>query len=146
MDKKYVIVVASLIVLIVLGISLLSTRPRGEEGRVDWVYDYDEGLGKAKTEGKLVLIDFYADWCGWCKKLDQETYSKQDVASFLNEKLVCIKIDVEKDVTLAENSNVSGLPTIVFLSSNGEEVGRIEGYRPPGQFLEYARDVVNQYG
>lgn len=145
MEKKHITIV-SLLILTFLGISILFGGGEEEENKVNWLYDYDEGLRKANAEGKLVLIDFYADWCVWCGKLDQETYNNQEVTSYLNEKLVCIKVDVEKNAGLSAKYSVQGLPTITLLSSDGEEVGRIVGYRPPGQFLEYVKDIVNKYG
>jgi len=44
-----------------------------EDHHVNWLYSYDEGLRKAKTANKIVLLFFYSDWCSWCDKLDQET-------------------------------------------------------------------------
>ena len=79
------------------------------------------------------------------KKLDRETFNNQSIASYLNEKLVLIKIDVEEKVSLSETYEVYSIPAVVFLSGNGAEVGR-QGYLPPGQFLKYVRDVVKQYG
>jgi len=130
--------------LIMLGILILSAKMMVVESQVNWLYNYDEGLSKARTENKIVLLYFHADWCSWCKKLNQETFSNQSIASYLNEKLILIKIDVEKNISLSETYEVYDIPTVVFLSVNGTEVGR-QGYLPPGQFLKYVRNIVKQY-
>ena len=143
MIKKPIMLV-SVLTLIMLGILILSARMMVVESQVNWLYNYDEGLSKARTESKIVLLYFHADWCSWCKKLNQETFSNQSIASYLNEKLILIKIDVEKNISLSETYEVYDIPTVVFLSVNGTEVGR-QGYLPPGQFLEYVRDIVKQY-
>ena len=134
-----------LIVLAVLGGSLLYVRLEYKRNvdLVNWLTDYDAGISKAKAEGKVVLIDFYADWCSWCKTLDRETYGNGEVASYLNGNLVCIKINVEENISLSNNYNITALPTIVFLSDDGMEVDRIVGYMPSDQFLVHVKGIMS---
>lgn len=147
MDRKYLNAVTFLMFLVFgVGLSILFSGQGEGVSKVNWLYDYDEGLRQARVESKLVLLDFYADWCGWCKRLDQETYNDDAVASYLNDELVCIKIDTESNGGLARNYDVSGIPVIVFLSSDGREVERINGYMPPDVFLDRVIIVVSQYG
>jgi len=56
---------------------------------------YNEGLALAEKENKYILIDFYTDSCGYCKKMDKETYSKEEVKKFLNENFVVVKVNAE---------------------------------------------------
>jgi len=146
--NKKAITIVFLIGLAVLSVSILYVRLREEKnvGQVNWLFDYDAGVAKAGAENKIVLIDFYADWCSWCKVLDQETYGNREVASYLNEKFVCIKVDADSNASLSKNYNVTGLPTIVFLSSSGKEVGRILGYVSSNLFLTNAKNIASRYG
>ncbi len=147
MERKYLPVVTFLTFLVVgVGISMLFLGQGEGESKVNWMYDYDEGLRKARDESKLVLLNFYADWCGWCKRLDQETFHDDGVASYLNDELVCVKIDTESNAGLARSYDVSSIPVTVFLSSEGREVERIRGYLPPASFLEQVREIASQYG
>ena len=59
---------------------------------IKW-YGYDDGMAAGKKEGKKILISFFADWCTWCKKMDRETFSDSDVAAYMNENFIAVKIN-----------------------------------------------------
>src|SRR5687767_13838353 len=63
--------------------------------QLSWTNDIRTSLRQASRQNKLVLVDVYTDWCGWCKKLDKDTYSDPSVISFLNSGFVCLKVDAE---------------------------------------------------
>lgn len=83
-----------------------------------------------KKNERLVLIDFYANWCGPCKMLspiiDQIADEREDV--------VVAKVDVDKEVELAEKFGVFSIPTLVILKE-GEVVHQSAGARPKAQIL-----------
>jgi len=99
---------------------------------------FQEVLTKAKSENKILMIDFFTDWCKWCVELDKKVYTDKDVAEFANSKQVNWKIDAEKGEgpDLAKKYGVQGYPTIVFVDGNGDEVDRIVGYMPAKDFLK----------
>jgi len=112
---------------------------------------YKEVLTKAKSENKILMIDFFTDWCKWCVELDKKVYTDKDVAEFANLKQVNWKIDAEKGEgpDLAKKYSVSGYPTIVFVDGNGDEIDRIVGYMPAKDFLKRIKEFnegVNTYG
>lgn len=101
-------------------------------------------LARAGSEDKLVMVDFYTDWCGWCKKLDSTTLADPDVQRVLGG-LVVVKLNAEKGgLGDAKRFGVDAFPTIVFLTAAGAEVGRIPGYLDPNPFLEKLRDVLKR--
>lgn len=105
----------------------------------------DQALVKAKCEKKVVMIDFYADWCGWCKVLEDKTFSDEAVKKFLTDKTIPIKINAEEKPNgekLAKEYKVTGYPCIVFVDGDGKEVGRVIGYKPPQAFLEEVNTFV----
>ena len=116
-------------------------------GAVDWEQDYDLGLAKAKKDKKLVMVDLYTDWCGWCKKLDKDTYSNKDVADKLTKDFIAVKVNPEKSpkgAKLAKQFGTRGFPHIVFLSADGNKVSEIGGYLPPKEFLKRLETVSEQ--
>ncbi len=89
---------------------------------------FDAALGRARAENRLVMVDVYTDWCGWCKKLDAETYADARVAEALKD-FITIKVNAEKGgEAVAEQYRVSGFPTLIFVSGSGEVVRMVEGY------------------
>jgi uncharacterized protein YyaL (SSP411 family) len=112
------------------------------EDKVDWVFDYDQALNASKAGNKTLLIYFYTSWCSWCKTLSRNTYSNDEVADLLNNNFTCLKINAEEHPDLVPLYNISGYPTILFLSPEGKELGRILGYKPPDSFIGIARQYV----
>jgi thioredoxin 1 len=105
-------------------------------------------IDKATAEKKPVMIDFVTDWCRWCDTLDNNTYSDLRVASFINEHVVPIKIDAEKGegIDIAKKYGVHAYPTILFITTDGNEIDRILGYVKPDPFLTTITDFVNGVG
>lgn len=127
-------------------LALLTGGPGVEKPGIKWERSLDEALKRAKRTGKPVMIDFWAEWCGWCKRLDQTTYVDPQVVK-LAEDFVPVKVDSEgtpKEMAIAERYDVSSLPTIVFISPEGRRLLRVRGFQGAGQFpgtLESARDA-----
>ena len=112
---------------------------------LDWEKSWDSAFTRAKSEGKPVLVSFEADWCVWCKKLESTTYRDSEVMSLIADSLVPLTLDVDKSGR--ELSNVHGvesLPTVLIFSPSGEEQGRINGYLPPGKFVEVMNEILQE--
>lgn len=127
-------------------VALLSSETSaGEQSRLKWM-GFNEGVSEARKSGKKVMIDVYTDWCGWCKKMDKDTYSEETVVDYLNNKYVAIKINAESATTLqyqgksyterelAAAFGVSGYPSIIFLGHDGEAITVYPGYADAGKF------------
>ena len=102
---------------------------------VKWVTSLEEGLKQAAEQNKPLMVDFYTDWCGWCKELDRQTYSDARVQEKAKQ-FVSVKVDAEADAADRRKYGVDGFPTIIFLSSGGTEIHRVPGFAPPDPFLK----------
>ena len=111
-----------------------------------WV-NFNKGLEQAQKEKKNIVVDFYTDWCHWCKVMDQKTFKDKNVAVKLKE-FVMIRLNAESDdsslkykdetYTNAEftrSLGVNGFPTLAFLNPKGEVITVVPGYVPPETFL-----------
>ena len=94
---------------------------------------------------KKILIHFWADWCTYCRKMEKETFANPAVAALLRENFFLIKVNTDKDQRVANAFNVRGLPSNLFLSENGSEIARREGYIPPRPFMRVLEAIVNAY-
>jgi thioredoxin-related protein len=107
-------------------------------GQVNFIKDdLNQALTKAKAEKKYIIVDVYADWCGWCKKMDATTFKDDEVSNFVNSNMVALKLnsDVGDGVEFARKYNVTGLPTIVYLDSKGALVRVAPGYKTSSQLF-----------
>lgn len=108
---------------------------------------FDEALAKAKEEKKLIFVDFYAVWCGPCKQMVEKVFVDEEVGKFMNDKFVCMQIDVEKagwQKETAEKYNVTVLPTLIFFKADASVVSRLAGARDKADFLNSAKVVTGE--
>jgi thiol:disulfide interchange protein len=129
--------ISLLVGALVIGGFTLPSSPAHAESGIAWTKQVDKGLQQAKDEHKYVLADVYTDWCGWCKRLDQQTFSNEGVSSYLSGKFVCIKVNAEdrgEGTKLAQKYKVSGFPCALVFDQQGKYIGKIVGFLPPEEY------------
>ena len=89
---------------------------------------FDEALGK----GELMMVDFWAEWCGPCKMLGPVI---DQLAQEYEGKAVIGKVNVDEEQELAMSFGISSIPTVVFFK-DGEEIERLVGVMPPEDFVQ----------
>ena len=122
--------------------SLLSCAATADS--INWVRSYDDAISQAARENKPIMADFSTGWCGWCKKLDKETFVDDKVVA-LSEKFVCLKIDGDKDSHLVRKYGVSGYPTILFMDSKGNAIGGRPGYRNADEMASEMSAILSKF-
>lgn len=108
-----------------------------------WLTSYEKGQEEAKANNKLVLIDFTgSDWCGWCKLLDREVFSKPQFKEYASKNLVLVEVDFPKmkpvpdatrmeNIRLAQRYQIQGFPTVVVVRADGQVLAQL-GYMQGG--------------
>lgn len=116
-----------------------------KKSELNWESNLETGKMKAKEQGKIVMIDTYADWCVACKELDEQTFSDPEVIEELK-KLVLIKLDFteknSKNEEIRKGLQVIGMPTVIFLNSDGKEIDRFSGFIKKDKFLKFLNSSV----
>lgn len=109
---------------------------------------FDEGLALAAKSKKPLIIDFYTDWCHWCKVMDEKTFNDKDVKERLEKSFVTVRINAEDEtatatyrgqtfnnVQLTRAFGVTGYPTLAFLEEDGDIITTLPGYIPAENFI-----------
>jgi protein disulfide-isomerase len=123
----------------------IGTVSTHETAQLEWEKDWDSAFTRAKSEDKPVLVTFEAEWCVWCKKLESTTYRDSAVMSLISGSMVAVTLDVDDEGReLSDAHGVESLPTVLVFSPEGEERGRINGYLPPGRFVEAVNEILQQ--
>lgn len=108
---------------------------------------WKEVMQKAKEEGKAMFVDSYATWCGPCKRMAKNVFTKATVGDFFNENFINLKLDMEKEdgVTFGHKYPVSAYPTLYFLSGDGAVIHKVKGGKDEKSLLELGQLVVRKY-
>lgn len=120
-------------------------------------HSYENGLKLAEDQDKQVFIEFRTAWCGYCKKMDRETFTDKRVINYINENLVAVRVDAdsrrefeidgfkttERGIS-KEVYGVRGYPTFWFLESDGSKIVSQPGYQPATRFLTLLEYVIGR--
>jgi thioredoxin-related protein len=125
-----------------------------KKAQIQWLA-FDDGLAQARSTKKPIMINFYTDWCVYCKKLERETLQDPEVARTLESSFIAIRLDAENgsarlsyrgksfsNVEFSRYFGVTAFPSIAFLNDKGEAITMVPGFVPAPQFsvfLNYIR-------
>jgi thioredoxin-related protein len=114
-----------------------------------WEYDFEEALKTATMGGGPVVAYAYSEGCDFCQRMEEDTFSNPDVIRF-SQSHVFLRMDADSHASqrFMERYHVENLPTVIVLSSSGQEVFRVSDHMGPSQFLEKmgeSSQVVSRY-
>ncbi len=134
----------------------------GNAQDVEWM-SWDQAVERAQTDEnpKKIFIDVYTDWCGWCKKMDKDTFQHPDVATYMADNFYMVKMDGEgkepiefkgqtynfvpsgrkgyHEFAAALMQGRMSYPTTIFLDEEMNMLSPVPGYQKPEPFLNIAR-------
>lgn len=105
-----------------------------------WYYDLEEAKKVAASTNRKIFVDFFATWCGPCKKLAAEVFPTAEFKN-LSKYFVFLQIDVDAQKGVSQAYNIEAMPTQMVLNADGSVVGKKVGYANPADFFAF----INQY-
>ncbi len=142
------------------------TKAQAEAGEpaIKWM-TFEEAVKKNKKKPKKIFIDVYTDWCGWCKKMDRETFRDPAVVEYMNKNFYAVKFNAEQkepikfkgqdfvnpdpskpkvphQLAVALLKQELRYPSYVVLDGESEWLNKLKGYKTPEDLLP----VLKYYG
>jgi thioredoxin-related protein len=142
--KKWIFVLLPLLVLFAgyVAQSTISDAGKVTLKGVTFNTNLTAALEIAKAQSKPVFVYVRSEYCGWCRKFEEETFTNQSVIKTLNENFIRVSLDVNKQKNETRNFGVYGTPTMIFLYSNGTGIKRIPGYTDTITFLSMVNEIA----
>jgi len=131
--------------------------------KVKW-YTIEEALKQNAAAPRKIMIDVYTDWCGWCKKMDAETFDHPVIARYINKNFYPVKFDAESSSSINFNGTkyvnqgaggtrksthqfatalgVTGYPTVAYLTGDLQLIAPVSGYFTPEQIEPLLHFIV----
>lgn len=161
------IVLYTLIPLMVILFGFTPKEP--EVTKINWI-SIEEAVELAEKDGKKIFVDLYTDWCGWCKKMDRETFANPKIVDLMGEHFYAVKFDAEQkgevtvkgrtykfvpsgrrgvhELAIRLTNGRPSYPTFAILDSNMSKLTTIAGYKRPKEFYPilgyFAEDAYKQ--
>lgn len=148
----------------VLSQSKQKEKNASTQERVKW-YSFEEAYKNNKKKPRKIFIDVFTEWCGWCKKMDAETFTNPVIVRYMNKNFYCVKFDAErKDTIIIDgvtfvNQNPNGrrsshqlavellkgkmsYPSYVFLNEKSQWLTVVPGYQQARDF----ESIIHYFG
>ncbi|MEW6259284.1 MAG: DUF255 domain-containing protein [Thermodesulfobacteriota bacterium] len=124
----------------ILGWLVIFGLQTAHAAEIQWM-KYEEGLARANSNHKKIFLNFHAEWCVYCTKMNKETFTNPALIAYMNENFVPIKVDSDKEPAIAQRYRVQGLPTSWFLTDKGEQIANQPGFIPAEHLLNMMKYV-----
>ncbi|MCI5055885.1 MAG: DUF255 domain-containing protein [Flavobacteriales bacterium] len=143
---------------------LLASNIAVAQEKINWM-SWDEAIAANEKEPKLIFIDMYTSWCGWCKRMDQTTFSDKGISEKMNDNFYAVKFDAERKDTIMFKGqtlvNPGGgrsphqlavslldrnmsYPSFVVLNENYQRLNILKGYRDVKFMEEYFQFYIDK--
>lgn len=126
------------------------------QDQIKWL-KFEEAIAANAQNPKMLLVDVYTDWCGWCKKMDKETFTDPKVIAHINSNFYAVKMNAEdtkrtfdfmgKEYTeakMAAAMRVRSYPNFVIIEPKLQNIAQLPGYRQPEAFLAGLNELVEK--
>ena len=101
----------------------------------------------AKEKNQLILVDMFADWCGWCHRFEREVFPSEAFQKATDD-IILLRLDTEdgkEGTQMAQKFGVTSLPTFLLLTPDLTVAGQIRGYVPAAQFAQLLKETRDKH-
>ena len=123
-----------------------SAVPEGA-GASRWLRSVDQAVERAAADGRYILVDLYAEWCGWCRMLEREVFADPEFVAYARD-FVLLWVNVEdggEGSELQARFGATSLPTTLILDPRRVKVGEVAGFHPTGRFIAALEAEIDAY-
>lgn len=108
---------------------------------------YDNLLRQARKENKPIILEFWASWCGTCKKMDNETFNDPDLAKYLKANFIIYKVDIDTfdGMEITDKFAVESFPSMLVLDKKAKPLEKLKGFYLPNYLENELKTIVDQY-
>ncbi|MBR9923171.1 MAG: DUF255 domain-containing protein [Bacteroidetes bacterium] len=134
--------------------------------KLEWM-SWEEMVEAQEKEPRKVLVDVYTDWCGWCKRMDQTTFSDPAIESYLKDNFYAVKFDAEQkediifkghtlkfkpsgrrgshELAVSLLNGRMSYPSLVYLNENLERITISPGYKGPEDLMPELEYIAGEH-
>ena len=133
----------------------LTNTVQGQES-IQWM-KFEEAIAANAKNPKMILVDVYTDWCGWCKKMDKDTFTDPRVVAHFQKNFYAVKLNAEDtnrkfpfmgktftEAEMAASMRVNSYPNFVVIEPGLQNIAQLPGYREPEAFLAGLADLIEK--
>ena len=137
-----------------LALTLVGTAEAQES--IQWMR-FEEAIAANAKSPKMILVDVYTDWCGWCKKMDKDTFTDPRVVAHFKKNFYAVKLNAEDtkrsfpfmgktftEAEMAASMRVNSYPNFVVIEPGLQNIAQLPGYREPEAFLAGLADLIEK--
>jgi thioredoxin-related protein len=140
---------------LVLLLVLLSLNLQAQD-QIQWM-KFEEAIAANEQNPKMILVDVYTDWCGWCKKMDKDTFTDPQVIAHFQKNFYAVKLNAEDtkrsfqfmgktftEAQMAASMRVNSYPNFVVIEPGLQNIAQLPGYREPAAFLAGLAELIDK--
>ncbi len=110
---------------------------------IPWSTNLEDSLHRAAANGQPVLMEFTADWCVFCKKMEKNTFPNPQVTQRISSNFVAVRVDADQNKDLVKDLGIKGLPAILIVSPDMKVIKRISGFQTPEALVKQLDEEIS---